>query len=92
MLKEIDMSTMYPTIKTSLLLLAILGAYGVVGKMDYDDAVMLEKARKKARYQECTSADSAASQRQPQSSTSGPVTQAPELEKRSSDRCKVLIF
>jgi len=32
------------TIKTALCLLTIIVAYGVVGRMDYEDAVMMENA------------------------------------------------
>ena len=34
------------TLKDALYLLAILVAYGIVGRMDYDDAVMLEAAQR----------------------------------------------
>jgi hypothetical protein len=34
------------TLKDLLCLLAILVAYGIVGRMDYDDAVMLEAAQR----------------------------------------------
>jgi hypothetical protein len=35
-----------PTLKDILCLLAVLVAYGIVGRMDYDDAVMLEEAER----------------------------------------------
>jgi hypothetical protein len=35
-------------LKDALCLLAILVAYGIVGRMDYDDAVMLEAAQRAA--------------------------------------------
>lgn len=34
------------TMKDVLCLLAIVVAYGIVGRMDYDDAVMLEEAQR----------------------------------------------
>ena len=34
------------TVKDVLCLLAIVVAYGIVGRMDYDDAVMLEEAQR----------------------------------------------
>lgn len=36
--------------KTSLLLIAILGGFGIVGRMDYDDAVAFEAAKCKSSY------------------------------------------
>jgi hypothetical protein len=44
-----------PTIKTILSLLAVLCAYGVVGRMDYDDAVMMENAYKQPVHTDCSS-------------------------------------
>ncbi len=41
------------TIKTILCLLAILCAYGVVGRMDYEDAVMMENAYKQPAQTDC---------------------------------------
>lgn len=37
------------TIKDLLFLLAIFVAYGIAGRMDYDDAVMLEQAQRASR-------------------------------------------
>jgi hypothetical protein len=46
------------TTKTVLLLLAILGANGIVGRMDYDDAVELESAQMQAIHPDGPVADS----------------------------------
>ena len=41
------------TIKTILFVVAIVAAYGVVGRMDYDDAVMMESAYKEDAQTAC---------------------------------------
>ena len=40
-------------LKDTLCLLAILIAYGIAGRMDYDDAVMLDEARRTTAVAEC---------------------------------------
>ncbi|WP_428422702.1 hypothetical protein [Methylibium sp.] len=42
------------TLKDTLCLLAILVAYGIAGRMDHDDAVMLEEVRRAAALADCT--------------------------------------
>ena len=44
------------TLKGVLCLLAILVAYGVAGRMDYDDAAMLEEAQQAAALADCPTA------------------------------------
>ena len=44
------------TLKDVLCLLAILIAYGIAGRMDYDDAVMLEEAQQAAALADCPTA------------------------------------
>lgn len=56
-----------PTIKTILCVLAIVAAYGVAGRMDYDDAVMMESAYKEAARTSCLRDVSDSSPRQNQS-------------------------
>ena len=41
------------TLKDLLCLLAILIAYGIAGRMDYDDAAMLDEARQAAALADC---------------------------------------
>ena len=41
------------TLKDVLCLLAISVAYGIAGRMDYDDAAMLEKAQQAAALADC---------------------------------------
>jgi len=41
------------TLKDVLCLLAILVAYGIAGRMDYDDAAMLEEAQQAAALADC---------------------------------------
>ena len=41
------------TLKDVLCLLAILLAYGIAGRMDYDDAAMLEEAQQPAAPTDC---------------------------------------
>jgi hypothetical protein len=41
------------TLKNALCLLAILVAYGIAGRMDYDDAVMHEEAQQAAAPADC---------------------------------------
>jgi hypothetical protein len=44
------------TLKDVLCLLAILVAYGIAGRMDYDDAAMLEQAQQAAALADCPTA------------------------------------
>jgi hypothetical protein len=44
------------TLKNALCLLAILVAYGIAGRMDYDDAAMLEEAQQAAALADCPTA------------------------------------
>ena len=44
------------TIKTILSVLAIVGGYGLVGRMDYEDAVMMENAYREPAQTDCPSA------------------------------------
>lgn len=44
------------TLKEVLCLLAILVAYGIAGRMDYDDAAMLEEAQQAAALAYCPTA------------------------------------
>jgi len=43
------------TLKDVLCLLAIVVAYGIAGRMDYDDAVMLEETQQAAAPADCPS-------------------------------------
>lgn len=42
--------------KNVLCLLAIFIAYGIVGRLDYEDAVQLEQIRQQRRYADCLTA------------------------------------
>lgn len=44
------------TFKDVLCLLAIFIAYGIAGRMDYDDALRLEQIRQQRRYADCLTA------------------------------------
>lgn len=44
------------TLKNVLYLLAILLAYGIAGRMDYDDAAMLEETQQAAALFDCPTA------------------------------------
>ena len=44
------------TLKDVLCLLASLVAYGIAGRMDYDDAAMLEEAQQAAALADCPTA------------------------------------
>ena len=44
------------TLKNVLCLLAILVAYGIAGRMDYDDAAMLQEAQQAAARADCPTA------------------------------------
>lgn len=44
------------TLKDVLCLLAILVVYGIAGRMDYDDAVMLEEAQQATALADCPTA------------------------------------
>jgi hypothetical protein len=44
------------TLKDVLCLVAILVAYGIAGRMDYDDAAMLEEAQQAAALADCPTA------------------------------------
>ncbi len=44
------------TLKDALYLLAILVAYGIAGRMDYDDAAMLEEAQQATALADCPTA------------------------------------
>ena len=46
------------TIKTILFVLAIVGGYGLVGRMDYEDAVMMENAYREPAQTDCLNAAS----------------------------------
>lgn len=48
------------TYKDALCLQAIFVAYGIVGRLDYEDAVRLEALRQERRYVECLTASSPA--------------------------------
>jgi len=56
------------TLKDTLCLLAILIAYGIAGRMDYDDAVMLEDVQRAAALADCA-ADGARTVTEPQTPT-----------------------
>jgi hypothetical protein len=58
------------TLKDVLCLLAILVAYGIAGRMDYDDAVMHEKAQQASAAADC-SAGITLSVNKPEVQTSG---------------------
>jgi hypothetical protein len=44
------------TIRTILSVLAIVGGYGLVGRMDYEDAVMMENAHREPAQTDCPNA------------------------------------
>jgi hypothetical protein len=44
------------TIKTILSVLAIVGGYGLVGRMDYEDAVIMENAYRAPAQTDCPNA------------------------------------
>lgn len=77
------------TIKTILSVLAIVAAYGVVGRMDYDDAVMMESAYKEVAQTDCLRdvSDSSLRQNQPVQTVSAGITD--EAVTDGSDRCDV---
>ena len=52
------MQSIRSTIKFALSVLALLFAFGVVGSMDYHDAVMLENAQQHLDLQDCPKTDS----------------------------------
>jgi hypothetical protein len=80
------------TTKSILSLLAILFAYGVVGRMDYDDAVMMENAQKQAVHPDCLVADSTSSTSQIQALPTGQeeFPDAPEIS--PANPCNILIY
>lgn len=75
------------TIKTILCVLAIVAVYGVVGRMDYDDAVMMESAYKETAQTSCLRdvSDSSPRQNQPLQTVSAGITG--EAVTAGSDRC-----
>ncbi|MDE2298469.1 MAG: hypothetical protein KGK18_09915 [Burkholderiales bacterium] len=58
-------------LKDTLCLLAILIAYGIAGRMDYDDAVMLEEVQRAAALADCATDEAR--------TTRGPQAQANDL-------------
>lgn len=80
------------TIKSILSLLAILCAYGVVGRMDYDDAVMMENAQKQTVHTDCLTADSTSAARQIQAISVDPVELPGEPEISPADSCNILVY
>ncbi|BBP02998.1 hypothetical protein TPL01_22180 [Sulfuriferula plumbiphila] len=80
------------TIKTILSLLAILCAYGVVGRMDYDDAVMMENAQKQAAHPDCLRVASASSTRQTQPVQTGLADISDESASKPADPCSALVY
>jgi hypothetical protein len=85
------MSSIHSTLKSILLLLAILGAYGVVGQMDYDDAIRMENAQKQVRPLDCDRAVSDSSQRAVRPLPNGQPVRSGE-PKVSAGNCKSLDF
>lgn len=55
------MQSIRSTIKFALSLLALFCAFGVVGSMDYHDAVMMENAQQHLDLQDCLKTDSLSS-------------------------------
>ena len=80
------------TIKTILSLLAILCAYGVVGRMDYDDAVMLENAQKQTAHSDCLKKAAASSTHPIQPVSVDQADLHDEPETRPADPCNILVY
>lgn len=80
------------TIKTILSLLAILCAYGVAGRMDYDDAVMMENAQQQAAHPHCLRGASASSARQTQPVQTGLADLSDGSATHPADPCSALAY
>ena len=80
------------TIKTILSVLAILCAYGVVGRMDYDDAVMMEQTETRAAKAHCSMAAFDSPLRRTQPMQTGPGNISDEPAPRPADPCNVVNY
>lgn len=78
------MQSIRSTIKCALSLLALLCAFGVVGSMDYHDAVMMEDAQQRLDIQECPKSDSLS----PRQTSQHTLSEAQEANSGTS--CQVL--
>lgn len=81
------------TFKDILCLLAIFVAYGITGRMDYDDAVMLEdaqRAQQQSTQLGCTMAVTSVSSEHPVRAMFPDWRQAPEPD--AIEPCPVLIY
>lgn len=79
------------TIKTALAVLAFLCVYGIVGRMDYDDAVMLENAQRQFVHMDCP-ASSISPANQSQLVKTGWAESIDEPTHSAAGACNVLIY
>lgn len=75
------MYQIWSTIKSILSLLVIVCTYGMVGRIDFDDAVMMEDAQKQAIQPGCAATNSVWSTRpiHTQPAASAALTDEPEI-------------
>lgn len=79
------------TIKAALAVLAFLCIYGIVGRMDYDDAVMLENAQRQFVHMDCPAGPISPTS-QPQLVQTGWAESIDEPIHSAADVCNVLIY
>lgn len=79
------MQSIRSMIKSALSLLALFCAFGVVGSMDYHDAVMMEETQQRLDLQECPKSDSLS----PKQTDRHTLSEAQETT--SASACQVLM-
>ena len=84
------------TLKDVLCLLAIFGAFGIAGRLDYEDAVMLEEVQQTPVHTDCSPAATPAISEPPAQPTTQPADPqsiaAPAGLRESAPRCPVRVL